>query len=156
MWCEKHSWAFGNVYAMRDDVREIALGDSVDGLLALTGNGLRDIFELKRPDMHAILLDKTHKSYHWSSDASKAIGQCHRYLDALHEGASRGLRDHPEIAAYHPRAIIVLGRSNDWQSDKLRALHGLNARLHSISVMTYDQLLAQAMQLLSSLSSAIS
>ncbi|MET8041517.1 Shedu anti-phage system protein SduA domain-containing protein [Micromonospora sp. NPDC005215] len=150
-WCEKHSWAFGNIYAMRDDVREIALGDSVDGLLALTSNGLRDILELKRPDMSAIHYDKGHKSYHWSSDASKAIGQCHRYLDALHEGASKGLRDHPGIVAYHPRAIIVLDRSNDWEEQKLRALHGLNARLHSISVMTYDQLLAQANQLLASL-----
>jgi hypothetical protein len=151
-WCEKHSWAFGNVYAMRDNVREIALGDSVDGLLALTGNGLRDILELKRPDMHAMHYDKSHKSYYWSSDASKAIGQSHRYLDALHEGAAKGLRDHPEIVAYHPRAIIVLDRSNDWDEQKLRALHGLNARLHSISVMTYDQLLAQANQLLASLS----
>ncbi|MFF7099996.1 Shedu anti-phage system protein SduA domain-containing protein [Streptomyces nigra] len=150
-WCERHGWVFGNAYTMRDEVRTIALGDSVDGLLAQTANGLRDIFELKRPDMPVISYDNTHKCWFWSRDVSMAIGQCHRYLDALHEAAARGLRDHPEVVAYHPRAILIIGRSHDWSEDQVKALHGLNARLHGISVMTYDQLLAQAEQLLSTL-----
>ena len=152
-WCEKHSWAFGNVYAMRDDVRNIALGDQVDLLMATTANGFRDIFELKRPDRDAISWDQTHRSFYWTTEASKAIGQCHRYLDALHESAAKGLRDHPEVVAYHPRAVIVLGRSADWDEDKHRGLHGLNSRLHGITVLTYDQLLLQAKQLLNSMES---
>ncbi|MCK9928847.1 DUF4263 domain-containing protein [Frankia sp. Mgl5] len=147
-WCENHAWAFGNAYTMRDDVRTIALGDEVDHLMELTANGFRDIFELKRPDHSVIHWDSSHKCYYWSSDVSKTIGQCHRYMDALHEGAAKGLRDHPEVIAYHPTSTIVIGRSNDWSKDQLRALHGLNARLKSITVMTYDQLLAQAKQLL--------
>lgn len=107
-------------------------------------NGLRDIYELKRPAMEVLSYDATHRSFFWSRDASMAIGQCHRYLDALHEGASKGLRDHPEITAYHPRAVIILGRSARWTDEKHRALHGLNARLHGIQVQTYDNLLAQA------------
>lgn len=150
-WCERHGWVFGNIYTMRDDVRTIALGDSVDGLMEQTANGFRDIFELKRPSMHVIRYDETHKSWYWGRDVSMAIGQCHRYLDALHEGAANGLRDHPEVVAYHPRAILVIGRSHDWPAEKVKALHGLNARLHGISVMTYDQLLAQAEQLLDTL-----
>lgn len=151
VWCERHSWAFGNAYTLRDDVRTIAIGDSVDGLIEQTANGLRDLFELKRPDMEPMKYDSTHKCYFWSRDVSMAIGQCHRYLDVLHEEAAKGLRDHPEVVAYHPRATIVIGRSNDWSEAQLRALHGLNARLHGISVMTYDQLLAQAEQLLKTL-----
>ncbi|RPK39924.1 Shedu anti-phage system protein SduA domain-containing protein [Streptomyces sp. ADI93-02] len=150
-WCERHGWVFGNVYTMRDEVRTIALGDSVDGLLAQTANGFRDIFELKRPSMTVIRYDEAHKSWYWGRDVSMAIGQCHRYLDALHEGAANGLRDHPEVVAYHPRAILVIGRSHDWPADQIKALHGLNARLHGISVMTYDQLLAQAEQLFATL-----
>ncbi|HEV3170373.1 MAG TPA: Shedu anti-phage system protein SduA domain-containing protein [Actinocrinis sp.] len=150
-WCERHAWAFGNAYAMQDEVRTIAIGDSVDGLMKQTANGLRDIFELKRPDMEPIKYDSTHKCYFWSREASMAIGQCHRYLDVLHEAAANGLRDHSEIVAYHPRAMIVIGRSDGWSDARLRALHGLNARLHGISVMTYDQLLAQAEQLLTNL-----
>lgn len=147
-WCEAHSWAFGNAYAMRDEVRAIALGDNVDILMKHTANGLRDIFELKRPDKRPLNFDESHKSFYWSAEASKAIGQCHRYIDALHDGAREGLRDNRDVVGYHPRAFIVQGRSNEWNEDQLRALHGLNSRLHGVQLMTYDQLLAQAKQLL--------
>lgn len=147
-WCETHWWALGPVYIARDDVRDIALGDSIDLLMERTANGLRDVIELKRPNMPVINLDGSHRSYYWSSDASKAIGQCHRYLDALHEGASSGLRNHREIVAYHPRARVIIGRSHDWTDEKRRQLHGLNARLHGVSVHTYDDLLNQAEQAL--------
>jgi hypothetical protein len=147
-WCERYSWAFGNAYVARDDVRHTALGDQVDLLMASVASGLRDVFELKRPNMAVVSWDKTHKSWYWSSDTAKAIGQCHRYLDNLHRTAQKGLDDHPEVVAYHPRAFVVIGRSADWAEGQHRALHGLNARLHSITVMTYDQLLAQAEALL--------
>ncbi len=65
----------------------------------------------------------------------------------LHEVASNGLRDHPEVVAYHPRAIVVIGRSIRWEEARLRALHGLNRRLSGITVMTYDHLLAQGERL---------
>lgn len=71
----------------------------------------------------------------------------HRYLDRLQDVAANGLLDHPEIVAYHPRAIIVIGRSQGWDKDKLKALHGLNSRLSGVTVMTYDQLLAQGERL---------
>lgn len=41
----------------------------------------------------------------------------------------------------------MIGRSKDWSNAKVRALHGLNARLHGVVVMTYDHLLAQAEQM---------
>ncbi|MFK4035345.1 Shedu anti-phage system protein SduA domain-containing protein [Nonomuraea wenchangensis] len=148
-WCEANSWAFGNVYVMRDDVRELGPGDIVDILMECTVNGLRDVFELKRANHNPLLWDKSHRSWYWSSEASKAIGQCHRYLDVLHESSTRTLlRDHPEIVAYHPRATIVMGRSESWGNEELRGLHGLNARLHGIQIITYDQLLRQAKQVL--------
>lgn len=147
-WCERHSWAFGNAYVVKDDLRDISAGDRLDLLLPTVIAGYRDLIELKRPDMKVLLFDDTHRNYYFSSDVSKAIGQCHRYLDVLHEEAANGLRDHPEIVAYHPRAIVVIGRSHDWDEEKLRALHGLNSRLSSLMVMTYDQLLAQGERLI--------
>jgi len=148
-WCQNHSWAFGSAYVVNDEVRNITAGDNLDLLLPTVIAGYRDLVELKRPDMSVLRYDSAHRNYYWSSDVSKAIGQCHRYLDVLHEVAANGLRDHPEIVAYHPRAIIVIGRSNQWQDAELRALHGLNHRLSSVTVMTYDQLLAQGERLLS-------
>lgn len=150
-WCEKHHWAFGNTYVLMDNVRRISAGDTVDLLLKSALDGLRDIIELKRPDADVLGHDDQRRCYHFAADASKAIGQCHRYLDVLQDQATQGLRDHPEIVAYHPRAVVVIGRSNDWPFEKLQALHGLNARLHGISVMTYDQLLSMGERLLSSL-----
>lgn len=135
-WCEAHSWAFGNAYVMRDSVRDISTGDRLDLLLPTVITGYRDIVELKRPDMDVLRYDATHRNYYFSSDVSKAIGQCHRYLDVLHEVAAKGLRDHPEVVAYHPRAIIVIGRSCDWQPNQLHALHGLNGRLSGVTVVT--------------------
>lgn len=147
-WCFQHSWAFGNAYVVNDQIRNISASDNIDMLLPTVIAGYRDLVELKRPDMDVLRLDAGHRDHYWSSDVSKAIGQCHRYLDVLHEVAANGLRDHPEVVAYHPRAIIVIGRSNDWDSSKLRALHGLNQRLSGLTVMTYDQLLAQGERLL--------
>lgn len=153
-WCEKHTWAFGNAYVMRDNVRSISIGDKLDLILPTVIAGYRDIVELKRPNIPVLQEDKIHKNYYFASDVSQAIGQCHRYLDVFHEEAQKGLRDHPEIVAYHPRAIIVIGRSHDWVSDKTKALHGLNQRLNCITIMTYDHLLAQGERLLSFLSDA--
>lgn len=146
-WCEQHTWAFGNAYVMRDEVRNISAGDRLDLLLPTVIAGYRDIVELKRPDMKVLGWDRDHTNWHWSVATSQAVGQCHRYLDVLHEEAAKGLRDHPEIVAYHPRATIVIGRSKGWNPEKLRTLHGLNRRMNGITIMTYDQLLAQGERL---------
>ncbi|MFJ6509229.1 Shedu anti-phage system protein SduA domain-containing protein [Streptomyces sp. NPDC091879] len=148
-WCDKHSWAFGNAYVARDNWRTIGIGDQVDLLMKSTASGFRDIFELKRPDMDVLSFDSTHRNWYWSSQTSKAIGQCHRYLDTFHRAAEHGIQpDHTEIIAYHPRAVVVIGRSNAWDQSKVKALHGLNSRMHGITVMTYDQLLARCSVLL--------
>ena len=147
-WCEEHSWAFGSAYVVRDDVRNISTGDKLDFLLPSVISGYRDIVELKRPDMTVLNFDDTHLNFYFTAEVSKAVGQCHRYLDVLHEVAAKGLRDHPEIVAYHPRAIVVIGRSDKWEHEKLKALHGLNRRLSGVTIMTYDQLLAQGERLI--------
>ncbi len=147
-WCDNHNWVFGNAYLIKDDVRAISEGDKLDLLLPTVISGYRDIIELKKPDETVLNWDSTHNNFYFASPVSKAIGQCHRYLDVFQEVAIKGLRDHPEIVAYHPRAIIVIGRSNEWDSNNFQALHGLNARLANITIITYDQLLAQGERLI--------
>ena len=148
-WCERHSWAFGNAYVVNDQIRAISASDRIDLLLPRNLGGFRDLIELKRPDMRILHWDRSHKSWYWSAEASKAIGQCHRYLDVLHsEVGLSGLRDAPNVVAYHPRATIVIGRSDDWENTEQQALHGLNCRLSDISIISYDHLLAQAQRTL--------
>jgi hypothetical protein len=152
-WCRRHSWAFGISHMSGDDVRHIGVGDTVDVLLPTLLSGLRDVVELKRPDVDPLAWDGEHGDYYFTAEASKAIGQAHRYLDTAADQLKSGLTDHPEIIAYHPRATIVIGRSKTWPQPKLRALHGLNSRLHGITVMTFDHLLRQADQLMTVLTS---
>jgi hypothetical protein len=119
--------------------------DIADILLPRVLTGHRDIVELKRPDHHVV---RWGKSWYWSAETSMAIGQCREYMDNLHEDASRGLRGRPDFVAYHPRATIVIGRSDGWDPEKYRGLDGLNRVLNGITVMTYDQLVAQGEELL--------
>lgn len=146
-WCEEYPWAFGNAYVVNDDVRAISPHDHLDLMLSNVIGGFRDIIELKRPNMEVLNYDSSHRNFYFSSEVSKAIGQCHRYMDVFNDVASKGLADHPEIVAYHPRATIVIGRSYDWTAEKHKALHGLNSRLTSLSIMTYDHLLNQGERL---------
>jgi hypothetical protein len=146
-WCDRHAWAFGHAYVMREDVRRLDARNIVDLLLTDLA-GFRDVVELKRPDASVLRADPSHGSYYFSSDASRAIGQVHKYMDVLHDTMSRSLEAHPLLVAYHPRATIVIGRSHKWCPEQTRALRGLNARMHDITVMTYDHLVAQAKQLL--------
>jgi hypothetical protein len=81
-----------------------AAGDQVDFVVASTLNGLRDVLELKRPDQVVLGFDDGHRNYYFSTEVSKAIGQCHRYLDVMHEESQHGLWDHEQVRAYHPRA----------------------------------------------------
>ncbi len=131
-----------------DKIRSISAGDNVDFLVPSAITGFRDLIELKRPDHPVLNEDTSHNCHYFSAEVSKAIGQCHRYLDVLHEEAGRGLRDHPQIISYHPRATIVIGRSYNWADAQHKALHGLNSRLTDITVITYDQLLRQGQRLL--------
>ena len=154
-WCEQHPWAFGNQFSVNDEIRNISIQDQVDLLVPRLLAGYRDIVELKRPDKEVLLYDETHRDYYFSAEVSKAIGQCHRYLDVFSEVAQSGLIGNRHIVAYHPEATIVVGRMNDWSEEKIRALHGLNSRLSGIRIITYDHLLAQGESLIDYLSGCI-
>mgnify|MGYP000108181957 CR=1 FL=1 len=151
-WCEEHPWAFGNNFVVNDEIRNITTQDQVDILVPRLLAGFRDIIELKRPDMEVLHYDDAHRDYYFSSDVSKALGQCHRYLDVFTEAANKGLIGNEHIVAYHPEATIVMGRMIGWSEGKGKALHGLNARLSGISIITYDHLLAQGESLIDYLS----
>jgi Shedu protein SduA, C-terminal len=153
-WCTDHSWVFGNSHMLVDsDTLNIGSKDELDMMLANVISHYRDIIEFKKPNVKVVNFDGSHHSYYFSAEVSKAIGQCHRYMDVLQKNALKGLDDHPEIVAYHPKATIVIGRSIDWNTEETRALHGLNSRLHGINIMTYDHLLSQGERLISMLTS---
>jgi hypothetical protein len=144
IWFEEHFWVMGNAYVAKDEVRGISRADKVDLLLQCTASGRRDILELKRPDMSVLHYDESHQNYYFSAQTSKALGQCQRYLEVFSEEGRHGLRDGRHILARYPEAIVVIGRSHQWDDEKQSALRGFNSRLNGIKVMTYDHVLARA------------
>ena len=48
-WCERHTWAFGNAYIVRDHVRNISTGDKMDVLLPTVIAGFRDQWNSSGP-----------------------------------------------------------------------------------------------------------
>jgi hypothetical protein len=97
-WCDRHAWAFGHAHVMRDEVRRLNARNIVD-LLLTDLTGFRDVVELKRPDAHVLHADPSHGSYYFSSAASRAIGQAHKYMDVLHDTMNRSLEAHPLLVA---------------------------------------------------------
>ena len=47
-----------------------------------------------------------------------------------------------------PQCMLVYGRSQDWGENEFKALRILNAAYHQLHIITYDQLLVRAKQLL--------
>lgn len=150
-WCVKNYWVFGNYYVATDDIHQISNAEKVDQLIKNAINQYRDIIEFKKPSFDVLCYDRTHLNYYFSAEVSKAISQCVNYSDVFSSEAKDGLHRHKEIVAYYPKSIIVIGRSNNFNDEQIKALHGLNSRLNGIIVKTYDDLLAQAKALLSSL-----
>ena len=147
-WCANNSWVFGNYYVATDKIHQISNAEKVDCLIKNVINQYRDIIEFKKPSLPVLSYDSTHKNYYFSVEVSKAISQAINYSDIFSIEANRGLHRHEEIVSYYPKSIIVIGRSNKFTPDQIKALHGLNSRLNGISIKTYDDLLAQAKTLL--------
>lgn len=89
-WCDDHSWVFGGAHRLRDLARRIH-DTSIVELLLPDVVGFRNIVELKRPSMEVLAYDRSHKTYYFSSEVAKAVGQVHKYMDKLHELARKGL-----------------------------------------------------------------
>lgn len=140
-WAEENLWAFGNYYVNIDSDRNLSKRKVVD-LPVQNIRGYIDIIELKTPQPTVLKrIPREHKDDIWcfTHEVSEAIAQCAQYLSRYHNAGG-----------HHPRATIVIGRSKkepEWRA----AIHSLNAHMHNIYVMTFDDLLAQARQSLEAL-----
>ena len=152
-WCVKNYWVFGNYYVATDEIHQISNAERVDCLIQNVINQYRDIIEFKKPSFDVLCYDNKHKNYYFSSEVSKAISQAINYSDIFTLEAHGGLHRHEEIVAYYPKSIIVIGRSYNFSSEQIKAMHALNSRLNGICVKTYDDLLAQAKALLATIRS---
>ena len=148
-WFERNKWILGseflNILPERDiDVHDIAdyLMRSIDGFL--------DVVEIKKPDVSFWVGPDSHGNLCPSAPLSAAIMQCLNYLYKieLQSNSVDFLQRVDGTKTVKPKCLLVYGRSNNWGDEQLKALRILNASYHQLHIMTYDQLLIRAKQLI--------
>lgn len=113
-------------------------------------DGFLDVVEIKRPDLQFWAGPDSHGNYYPTAQLTAAISQCLNYIYKIElQSNSVEFMDRVDgTKTVKPQCMLVYGRSNDWDTDKLRALRILNAAYHQLHIVTYDQLLLRSKQLL--------
>ena len=136
---ESKPWLFGSEYSELLERRKWTRDNQLDFMLRRTVDNYLEIVEIKTPFSDPLMVyDKSHDSYYPSSKLSAVIGQTVRYIAEVE-------RQHDYILASDNadtlkiRARIIIGR--DGNQNQQQALRNLNAHLHRIEILTFDQLL---------------
>ncbi len=148
-WFEHNKWILGSEFLNILPERDIDVDDIADYLMRSL-DGFLDVVEIKKPTIPFWVGPDSHGNYYPSATLSGAIMQCLNYLYKieLQSNSVEFLERVGGTKTVKPQCLLVYGRSNDWGEDKSKALRILNASYHQLHIMTYDQLLLRARQLL--------
>jgi hypothetical protein len=143
-WFQANAWVLGSDCVLILDERRIDL-DNIADFLVKGYDGRADVIELKRPGARFWQSEKDHDNYIPHRDLVKAIIQAQKYQFAL-EGK---ISDFPTqkrlgVPIAKPSALLIHGRSCDWDDDQFEAQRLLNAGFTNLNVITYDQVLRRA------------
>lgn len=148
-WFENNKWILGSDFVRIIDDRRIDKNNIGDYIMQ-SFDGFVDLVEIKKPNnipFWSNTLD--HNNYVPSSSLIKAITQCLNYVFAVEKKANDvSFMDQLGCRVVKPRCTLVFGRSNDWDDEKKRAFRILNSAYTQVSIMTYDQLLDRAKNVL--------
>ncbi|AUX23623.1 hypothetical protein SOCEGT47_041500 [Sorangium cellulosum] len=122
-------------------------GVKVD-LLFIRHDDFPDIWELKRPDQPVF------KGYgdrlHHSEECARAVGQVMEYIDLAEKQTggplSYEVRKGLRVSLHRPRGFVVIGRTGSQRERDRLALD--NSFMAGITLMTYDDLIEEARQVL--------
>jgi len=147
-------WMFGSEYSellnrrgwTQNEVQDFALRRTVDGYL--------EIVEIKTPleGRPLFLEDKSHATLFQRAELSVVIGQVLNYLEKLDADRYRIIAENNEDTN-KARAKIIVGRDGDER--QIAALRRLNGHLHRVEIITFDQLVRIAGQVLKRLQEII-
>jgi len=145
----RNKWILGSEFLNILPEREIDANDIADYLMRSL-DGFLDVVEIKRPDISFWVGPDSHGNLCPSASLSAAIMQCLNYLYKieLQSNSVEFLRRVDNTKTVKPQCLLVYGRSNNWGEEEFKALRILNASYHQLHIMTYDQLLIRAKQLL--------
>lgn len=148
-WFEKNKWVLGSEYLNILPERDIDVDDIADYLMRSI-DGFLDVVEIKQPNLSFWTKPDSHGNLCPTAPLTAAITQCLNYLYRI-ELQSNSV-DFLERVDYtktvKPQCMLVYGRSDTWGEKELQSLRILNAAYHQLHIITYDQLLIRAKQLL--------
>jgi hypothetical protein len=142
----ENPWIFGSEYSELLDRRTWARDDSLDFMLRRTTDDYLEIVEIKTAFTEPLFVhDRSHDSYHPSAKLSAVLGQVMHYVSEI-ERSRDAILCKDGCDTLKIRARVVAGR--DGGPKHQSALRTLNAHLHGIEVLTFDQLLRIARKVL--------
>lgn len=150
-WFEKNSWILGSDFVEILDERRIDTCNIADYLMEAY-DGFLDIIEIKRVTDDFPIWSKVldHNNYVPSQQLIKAITQSIKYIYEI-ERESNSIKFHEKVGGVRvikPRCILIYGRSVNWNKEQDEAFRILNASYHNLTILTYDQVLKRAKNIL--------
>lgn len=148
-WFGKNKWILGSEYLNILPERDIDVDDIADYLVRSI-DGFLDVVEIKKPNLQFWTKPDSHGNLCPTASLTAAITQCLNYLYRieLQSNLVDFLERVDKTKTVKPQCMLVYGRSNNWGEDEYKALRILNAAYHQLHIITYDQLLVRAKQLL--------
>lgn len=148
-WFEKNKWVLGSEYLNILPERDIDVDDIADYLMRSI-DGFLDVVEIKQPDLPFWTKPDSHGNLCPTAPLTAAITQCLNYLYRIElQSNSVDFLEHVDYTkTVKPQCMLVYGRSDNWEEKELQSLRILNSAYHQLHIMTYDQLLIRAKQLL--------
>ena len=144
---QKNPWMFGSEYSDLLDRRIWVRDQAQDFMLRRTTDRYMELIEIKTTlvGRSLFVLDRSHDCLYPNTDLTKAVAQVQQYLQFLDSDRDR-IQAHDKEDPLKIRAKIVIGRNGDQAQQE--ALRRFNAHLLRIEVLTFDQLLCIAEQVL--------
>lgn len=148
-WFSKNKWILGSEYLNILPERDIDVDDIADYLMKSI-DGFLDVVEIKKPDLTFWTRPDSHGNLCPAAPLTAAITQCLNYLYKmeLQSNSIEFMERVGDTKTVKPQCMLVYGRSNDWGEQELKALRILNSAYHQLHIITYDQILKRAKQLL--------
>ncbi len=149
-WLENNLWVFGVEYYKKHNFSVIATDGSKADLVMETADGFLNLIELKRPKLQYELFnyDSSHRNYYPTKDFSQAVSQCLIYLKRLEE-FGKTIEENKQVKILRLMIKLVIGRTNKFSPDEKQTLRLLKSSLYGVDIISYDQILFNAKQIVS-------
>lgn len=157
-WIYENNWMFGAVYNQPIQKEKVGF-DNIPDYIFPSIDGFLDILEIKLPSDDVIEEDSSHPgSWKLSQKCNEGIGQVINYLhqiEAHPDELRRRIREKHEIdlRVVKPRSYILIGNSDGWPEAKIEGLRKMNHALHSIEIITYNELMKRGQRIIEMYSS---